>query len=67
MDYNYHTHTYRCGHAIGEDEEYIKVSIQNGIKHLGFSDHIPFAFPDGYEYLRWSIILITLKKCLKTQ
>lgn len=49
MDYNYHTHTYRCGHAIGEDEEYIKVSIQNGIKHLGFSDHIPFAFPDGYE------------------
>lgn len=49
MDYNYHTHTWRCGHAMGTEEEYIQCAIKNGIKHMGFSDHIPFRFPDGYE------------------
>ncbi len=49
MDYNYHTHTYRCGHAKGEDEEYVLRAIEGGIKHMGFSDHAPFLFPDGYE------------------
>ncbi len=49
MDYNYHTHTYRCGHASGSDEEYILRAIEGGIKHMGFSDHAPFLFPDGYE------------------
>lgn len=39
---NYHTHTYRCGHAIGEDEEYVIEAIKNGIVELGFSDHVPF-------------------------
>ena len=39
---NYHTHTARCGHAIGKDEEYVLNAINNGIKELGFSDHIPF-------------------------
>lgn len=46
---NYHTHTVRCSHAVGEDEEYILNAIKNGIKILGFSDHAPFKFPDGYE------------------
>ncbi len=49
MIYNYHTHTYRCSHASGTPEEYIKRAIDCGIKHMGFSDHIPFTFPDGYE------------------
>ncbi len=49
MIYNYHTHTKRCGHASGEAEEYIKRAIECGIKHMGFSDHAPFIFPDGYE------------------
>lgn len=40
--YNYHTHTKRCGHALGEDEEYVLEAIKIGIKELGFSDHIPF-------------------------
>lgn len=39
---NYHTHTARCGHAIGTDEEYVLNAIKIGIKELGFSDHIPF-------------------------
>ncbi len=49
MKYNYHTHTKRCHHASGEPEEYILRAIEAGITHMGFSDHIPFAFPNGHE------------------
>lgn len=49
MDYNLHTHTFRCGHAEGKDEEYVLCAIKNGYKTLGFSDHIPLKFEDGYE------------------
>lgn len=37
---NYHTHTKRCGHAIGEDEEYVLQALGHGFRRLGFSDHI---------------------------
>lgn len=40
MKYNYHTHTKRCGHAIGDDREYVLSAIKNGYKILGFSDHV---------------------------
>ncbi|MDO4467768.1 MAG: histidinol-phosphatase [Bacillota bacterium] len=36
---NYHTHTYRCNHAHGRDEEYVLAAIENGYDELGFSDH----------------------------
>lgn len=49
MNYNYHTHTTRCGHASGTEEEYIQRAIANGIEYMGFSDHAPFIFPDGYQ------------------
>ncbi len=49
MNYNFHTHTYRCGHAEGTDEEYVLRAIECGIKHLGFSDHVPLKFSDGHE------------------
>lgn len=49
MDYNYHTHTYRCGHASGTIEDYINRSIACGIKVIGFSDHMPYVCEDGYE------------------
>ena len=39
---NYHTHTFRCGHATGEDEQYVQCAIEAGIKVLGFSDHTPW-------------------------
>ena len=38
--YNYHTHTKRCGHASGKDEEYVLMAIKGNYKGLGFSDHI---------------------------
>ncbi len=40
VDYCYHCHTARCGHARGEDEEYVLAAIKKGIKVLGFSDHV---------------------------
>ena len=36
---NYHTHTKRCGHAKGEDEEYVLEALGHGLRYLGFSDH----------------------------
>lgn len=45
---NYHTHTKRCQHARGEDREYVEAAIRAGIGVLGFSDHCPWIFPDGY-------------------
>ncbi len=45
---NYHTHTYRCGHASGEDREYVEEAIKGGIKILGFADHAPFVFENGF-------------------
>lgn len=41
---NYHTHTKRCGHASGEDREYVEKAIEHGIKVLGFSDHSPMIY-----------------------
>ena len=48
MTANYHTHTYLCQHASGLPEEYLQTAIKNGLEILGFSDHAPFYFPDGY-------------------
>lgn len=39
---NWHTHTKRCGHAIGTDEEYVQAAIQGGLTTLGFSDHVAY-------------------------
>ncbi len=38
---NYHTHTKRCGHAKGEDRDYVEAAVRAGIQVLGFSDHVP--------------------------
>lgn len=46
---NYHTHTFRCRHASGDERSYIETAIAAGTKTLGFSDHVPVAgFPSGY-------------------
>lgn len=42
MKANYHTHTYRCGHALGNEKDMIEGAIRAGIEVLGFSDHIPY-------------------------
>ncbi|MBR1762598.1 MAG: histidinol-phosphatase [Eubacterium sp.] len=48
--FNLHTHTKRCHHAQGSDEEYVIKAIENGYDVLGFSDHAPHLFPNG-EYV----------------
>ncbi len=45
----YHTHTKRCGHAVGEDEEYVLSAIERGVEILGFADHAPMIYPNGYK------------------
>ncbi len=45
---NFHTHTFRCQHATGKDHEYVEKAIEAGYEVLGFSDHIPHVFDDGY-------------------
>jgi histidinol-phosphatase (PHP family) len=38
---DFHTHTYLCGHATGEPEQYILKAIEKKIKVFGISDHAP--------------------------
>ena len=41
MRANYHTHTSRCNHAVGSEEDYVIHAIEQGFDILGFSDHTP--------------------------
>lgn len=45
---NYHTHTHRCNHAIGREEEYVQEAMKAGLKILGWADHAPYMFTGGY-------------------
>lgn len=50
---NYHSHTARCRHATGTEEEYVQNAIAGGLQILGFSDHTPHIFPgDYYSHMR---------------
>ena len=51
---NWHTHTYRCGHAVGTDEEYVVKALQAGLTTLGFSDHAPYKVPCSSERMDYS-------------
>lgn len=48
MKTNFHTHTTRCKHASGTDEQYVKAAITGGFDVLGFADHAPWAFASDY-------------------
>lgn len=39
---DYHSHHYRCGHAKGSIEDYIKVAIEKGLLEIGIADHFPY-------------------------
>lgn len=53
---NFHTHTYRCNHASGRDEDYVKCAIEAGIKVLGFSDHSPWKYNSDFKsHIRMSV------------
>ncbi|WP_127532356.1 histidinol-phosphatase [Paenibacillus kobensis] len=42
MKFDLHTHHFRCGHADGTIEDYIKAGIEAGLKAIGISDHSPY-------------------------
>lgn len=52
MKANYHAHTYRCHHAYGCEWEYVEEAIRCGIKTLGFADHAPHCYPEGFKSTR---------------
>lgn len=48
MRTNYHTHTTRCHHATGSDEDFVLSAIKGGYQELGFSDHTPWKYHTNY-------------------
>ena len=62
---NYHTHTHRCTHAIGREEDYVQEALKAGIRILGWADHTPYLFPDGY-YSHFRMRPIQLPGYIKT-
>ena len=54
LERNFHTHTARCGHAAGSDEQYVENAIRGGVKILGFSDHAPYHREDPGERMNLS-------------
>lgn len=43
MKTNFHTHNYRCGHAIGTVDDYVKKAIKENYDIIGISDHAPLS------------------------
>lgn len=68
---NYHTHTWRCNHAWGKETEYVENALKMGMQILGFADHAPYIFPDGYysrfrmkpeQYPEYAQMVLALRK-----
>jgi histidinol-phosphatase (PHP family) len=38
---DYHTHTARCGHAVGSPEDYVKEAMKQALAAIGIADHLP--------------------------
>lgn len=65
---NYHTHTWRCGHASGDDERvYVEAAIAAGFRELGFADHAPMPVPDGFDPAECSGIMGMRMKVEETE
>ena len=48
---DYHSHNRRCGHALGEIEEYVKIAIKKDFMEIGITDHFPLeAIIDDPQY-----------------
>lgn len=38
---DYHTHTARCGHAVGEARDYVEAALAAGLDAIAITDHVP--------------------------
>lgn len=69
MKTNYHCHTYRCGHASGNEEEMIQAALKANFKIFGFSEHVPLP---NYRLHLFKALLYAIKDtnsfftCLRT-
>lgn len=53
---DYHTHTFRCGHAVGTMQEYVEEAIAKGIGEIGLTDHLWLYFdPPEKRDARWAM------------
>lgn len=52
---NFHTHTFRCKHAVGSAVDYAEAAVEKGFTTLGISDHSPL--PDN----RWPQVRMPMK------
>ena len=64
---NFHTHVYRCGHATGDVEDYVKEAIKNGYEAIGISDHgpLPDYFFDRMSHNEVEDYLIDVEKAIQ--
>ena len=47
IPFDYHSHNYRCGHAVGTLADYIEAGHSLGYTEFGLSDHNPAWFAEG--------------------
>ncbi len=53
---DYHTHTFRCGHAVGTMDQYVEAAIARGIGEIGLTDHLYLYFEDpNRRDVRWAM------------
>lgn len=45
---NYHSHTTRCMHAVGTEEQYVLQAIDAGFEILGFADHSAWPYKSDF-------------------
>lgn len=45
---NYHSHTTRCMHAVGAEEQYVLQAIDAGFEILGFADHSAWPYKSDF-------------------
>lgn len=45
---NYHSHTTRCMHAVGTEEEYVLQAIKSGFECLGFAEHTAWPYQTDF-------------------
>ena len=63
MKANLHTHTFRCGHAVGTEEEYVRAAIAAGVKAIWNFTNAILEVPAGIvkEDIYFSDSLLTLE------
>lgn len=53
---DYHTHTFRCGHAVGSMRDYVEAAMRAGVTDVGLTDHLWLYFvPPAERDPRWAM------------